>query len=80
MDYLGLTKQVVGLVVSLGVGTIVKNAIEHTTPATISTLKKVGVGIGGFVISMMVSEVATKYTEQKIDEFAVRFGDNNANV
>ena len=73
MNYLGLTKQIVGLVVSLGVGSIVKNAIEHTTPSTITTLKKVGVGVGGFVLSMMVSDAATKFADEKIDEMSKKY-------
>lgn len=77
MDYLGLAKQLFGLVVSLGTGAIVKNAIEHTTPSNISTLNKVGVCVGGLVLSMMVGDVATRYAGEKIDEVAEKFKVND---
>lgn len=77
MNYLGLIKQAVGLVVSLGVGAIVKNAIEHTTPGTVTAFKKVGISIGGIVLSMMVSDAATKFADGKIDEMSQKFTSNS---
>jgi len=73
MNYLGLIKQVVGLLVTAGLGTIVKNVIDHTTPYTITTLKKVGVSIGGVVLTMMVSDAANKFVEGKIDELSEKY-------
>lgn len=80
MNYLGLIKQVVGLVVSLGVGAIVKNVIDHTTPYALTTLKKVGIGVGGVILSMMVSDEATKYTDRKISEMSEKFNGNDKAV
>lgn len=73
MNYLGLTKQIAGFLVSFGVGTVVKNIVEYTTPSTITTLKKVGVSIGGFVLSAMVVDAATKFTDKRIDEVSEKF-------
>ncbi|MDF2800183.1 MAG: hypothetical protein K0S61_86 [Anaerocolumna sp.] len=61
-------KAVSNIIVSVGVGAIVKNAIKYTTPGPLKLATKVCMGIGGFVLTSMISEAATKYTESKIDE------------
>lgn len=68
MKKLELIKTGVGIIVSVGVGGIVSNAIKSTTPDTAGTIKKVCIGIGSFVISSMLTDEATKYTDKKIDE------------
>jgi hypothetical protein len=60
-------KTVVGVVVSIGVGAIVDNAIKATTPSNTKGLKKLAVWVGGIVLSGMVTEAAIKYGEEKID-------------
>lgn len=67
MTKIEMVKAACTFVVSLGVGTIVNNAIKSTTPATVGTLKKVCIGIGGLVLSGMICDKATQYTEQQID-------------
>lgn len=69
-EVLKTVKQVVTIVVSVGVGAIVSNAIKHTSPPDMSTIKKLCVGAGGLVLGSMVSDKATEYTDQKIDETA----------
>lgn len=57
----------VGIVVSVGVGAIVGNAIKSTTPDTIGLVKKACVAVGAFVVSHMIQEKASEYVENKID-------------
>ena len=80
MNYLGLIKQVVGVLVTAGVGVIVKNVVDYTTPDTITTLKKVGVSIGGVVLTMMVSDSANKFVEGKIDELSEKYVVNDKTI
>lgn len=68
MTKIEMIKKVGTLVVSVGVGAIVGNAIKATTPSSINTINKVCIGIGGFVLTSMVCGMATKYTEAQIDE------------
>lgn len=63
-------KQIVTIVVSAGVGAIVANAVKMTTPINTGTLKKLCIGTGSFVLGSMLSEKATDYTDEKIDEMA----------
>lgn len=67
MKKLELIKTGVSIIVSVGVGAIVSNTIKSTTPDTAGTIKKVCIGIGGFVLSSMLTDEATKYTDKKID-------------
>lgn len=60
------------LVVSIGVGAIVSNAVTFTTPVlAMGLLKRAAVGVGSFVLSCMVSEKACDYTDEKIDAAVV---------
>jgi len=74
MNYLGLIKQVVGVLVTAGVGAIVKNVVDYTTPDNITTLKKVGIGIGCAVLAMMVCDATNTFVEGKIDELSEKYG------
>ena len=64
-------KKVTTIVVSLGVGAIVSNIVKSTTPGSVRLVNKVCIGIGAFILSSMISDQATKYTEQKIDETVI---------
>ncbi|MCX7817549.1 MAG: hypothetical protein N2317_08610 [Syntrophales bacterium] len=68
MSKLELLKKAAGIVVSVGVGAIVGNAITSTTPDTAGTIKKVCIGIGAFVLSSMITDKVSEYAENKIDE------------
>lgn len=62
------------LVVSAGVGSIIGNAVKATTPEEgLSTLKKVSIGVGSFVLGSMVADQATKYTGQQIVDLVDTF-------
>ena len=67
MKKIDMLKKVGVIVVSVGVGAIVGNIVKSTSPASVGTIKKVCIGIGGFVLSSMISDLASKYTEQQID-------------
>ena len=74
MNYLGLIKQVVGVLVTTGVAVIVKNVVDYATPNNITTLKKVVIGIGCGVLAAMVCGVANTFVEGKIDELSEKYG------
>lgn len=67
MKKLDMVKTVGGIIVSVGVGAIVNNIVKSTTPVSMGTIKKVCIGVGGLVLSSMISDKAVKYTETKID-------------
>lgn len=56
------------LIVSVGTGSIVGNAIKATTPAHMSLIKKTCVSVGGLVISSMIADKASDYAGQQIDD------------
>lgn len=62
-----VTKLVVTGVASWGAGVVVKNAITVTTPADLTTMKKVGVVVGGFAIAGIVGDAASKHTGDLVD-------------
>lgn len=70
MNPLSLVKTVVEITVSVGVGAVVGNAIKASTPAKTHVVKRVAIGVGAFVLSSMVGDMATKYATDTIDETA----------
>ena len=68
MKKLDILKGVAELVVSVGVSAIVGNTIKTTTPPDIHVIKKVCVGIGGFVLSGMIGDKTAEYASNQIDE------------
>lgn len=70
MNPLSLVKTVVEITVSVGVGAVVGNAVKASTPAGIHVVKRVAIGVGAFVLSSMVGDMATKYATDTIDETA----------
>jgi len=68
MNPLNLIKTVTEIVVSVGVGAVVGNTIKLTTPAGTHVLKRVAIGVGGFVLSSMISDKASTYATTTIDE------------
>ncbi len=65
---IGLAKVAVNTVSSLGVGTVVNNAVRMTTPEKVSKLAKVGIIVGGFFLSSMVGDKIGTYAEEEIDK------------
>lgn len=70
MTKLEIIKEVGSIVVSLGVSAIVGNIVRSTTPSSISTYKKVVIGVGGFMLTGMVNNAVKKYTVEYIDDLA----------
>lgn len=68
MNPVAIVKGIVGLVASAGAGTVVGNAIKATTPAQLTTINKVLVGVGGVVLSGAVGDIVVKYTSKQIEE------------
>lgn len=67
MNPIALARTAAGLVVSAGAGAIVSNAIKASTPANAKIIQKISIGIGGFVLSNMIGDMATKYANDNID-------------
>jgi hypothetical protein len=63
-------KAISDIVVSAGVASVVGNAIKASTPDDLKRFKKISITVGGFVLSGMVSGMATKYTNEQIDAAA----------
>lgn len=74
MNILTVTKGIASAAASLGVGTVVGNAITATTPVEITNVKKVIIGIGGLAVTGLVGEAVSRRTEEKIDELSATFG------
>lgn len=70
-----IVKSIVGLTASIGVGTVVENAVKAITPVDISKFGKVATVIGSIVLTGMVGIAAEKYTDGQIDK-AVEFVHN----
>jgi hypothetical protein len=70
MNPLSLIKTAVEITVSVGVGAVVGNAIKASTPANVHVVKRVAIGVGAFVLSSMVGDMATKYATDTIDDTA----------
>lgn len=68
MTKLTLLKAAVEIIVSVGVGAIISNAVKATTPANVGFIKKLCIGMGALILTGMVTDSATKYTEEKITE------------
>jgi hypothetical protein len=67
MNKLEMVKTVGSIIVSVGVGTIVSNAVKCTTIGPVGPIKAVCIGVGSFVLASMAGDKAVKYTEEKID-------------
>ena len=68
MTKIDMIKKVGAVVVSVGVGAIVGNAIKSTTPSSVNVITKICIGVGAFVLTGMASDGAVKYAEGKFDD------------
>lgn len=75
MDPINILKGVTTLVVSTGVGAIVKNAVKATTPEDIKKFSKISIVVGSAVVSSMVADNATNYVRDQIDKGVKTFKD-----
>ena len=72
MKILEIAKLAAEVVVSFGVSAVVGNAIKAGTPENAKVYKKVAIGIGGFVLSSIAAEHASRYATESIDGIADR--------
>jgi hypothetical protein len=63
-----ILKSAVTLIASAGVGAVVTNAVKATTPDDLKTMNKIFVLVGTMVTAHAVSDIASKYTSDQIDE------------
>lgn len=70
MNKLDVVKFVATGIVSIGVSTVVGNAVKMNTPVDLNVIQKIAVGVGSAVISSMVANAATQSVKSKIDEAA----------
>lgn len=68
MDKLKLAKMAGSFVVSTGVGTVLKNAVNMTTPANLNPIQTMSVKVGTIVIGAYLSEHVLDYLEESIDK------------
>lgn len=54
------------IVVKIGVGSIISNAIKATTPTNTGLLGKVCIVAGSVVLTNMIGDAAVEYAERKI--------------
>lgn len=73
MNIMPIAKGLASTAASLGVSTVVTNAIKATTPIEVSKYSKVLIGLGGIAVTALVGDAVTRRTEQKIDEFGEHF-------
>lgn len=62
-----MIKTVGGIIVSLGVGAIISNIVESTTPKSVGSVKRICIGIGALVLTAMLTDKVVAYAEEKID-------------
>lgn len=67
MNKLELVKTGLEIVVSIGVGAIVGNAVVLTTPATTKVITKLCIKVGGLALSGIASDKASEYVRNTID-------------
>lgn len=77
MNLMPVLKAGSNLIVSMGAGAIVTNAVKSTTPGDLKTFQKVTVAVGAMVLSSVVSEVATKHSTEKIEAVEAHFKHEN---
>lgn len=76
MNKLELVKTGIGLVVSVGVGAIVGNAVKATSPSDMKAITKFCVGVGSLVLTGLFGDMAAKYTGDSIDSVVNAVKDN----
>lgn len=62
-----ILKELVTTAVSMGVGQVVTNIVDFTTPKNINTFRKITTNIGGFAIGLVISKLSVEYVEEQID-------------
>lgn len=70
MNPLAIIKFVANLAISFGIGNIVGNVIKENSPTNVNLVRKIAIGIGGFFLSSMITDMVTKHADEYIDDTA----------
>lgn len=73
MNPFNAIKATTGLVVSMGAGAIINNAIRATTPEDIKMIRKITIVVGGVAVSGLVADAAVKYSNKTFDDIKEAF-------
>lgn len=68
-----MIKTIIGLTTSIGVGQVVQNIVEATTPDNLSKFKKITTIVGGIAVSTVLSNLASEYAEEQFDSIRNAF-------
>lgn len=68
-----MLKTILGLTTSIGVGQVVQNIVEATTPDNLSKAKKFTTIVGGIAVSAILSNLASEYAEKQFDSIRNTF-------
>lgn len=68
-----MLKTILGLTTSIGVGQVVQNIVEATTPDNLSKAKKFTTIVGGIAVSAVLSNLASEYAEKQFDSIINTF-------
>ena len=64
----GLLKGVLGFAAGIGAGAVVKNAIVHITPETMTKFGKIATTVGTYVLIGIAADAATTHVEKQLDD------------
>jgi hypothetical protein len=62
-----IVKSVINVVVGIGVGAVINNAIGATTPRNSTELDKVKVFVGSCIIAGLITKVCVDYVEETME-------------
>lgn len=68
-----MIKTIIGLTTSIGVGQVVQNIVEATTPNNLSKVKKITTIVGGIAVSTVLGNLASDYAEDQFDNIRNTF-------
>lgn len=68
-----MIKTIIGVTTSIGVGQVVQNIVEATTPENLSKVKKITTIVGCTVVSAVLSNLASEYVEEQFDSITKTF-------
>lgn len=68
-----MIKNIISLTTSIGVGQVVQNIVEATTPNNLSKVKKITTIVGGMAVSAVLGNLASEYAEEQFDNITKTF-------
>lgn len=67
MEFLKLVKQVGGVLITVGIFSIVGNVVKATTPEATKGLAKICISVGGFALSTMLAANVVGHSVIEVD-------------